>query len=127
MSLLSGVGAAGGRGLNDATMDTLRMAVDGLSARQQAITTNISNVETPNYLARTVSFEDSLRSAVADGDPTQAGISVGRSLAATRTNGNNVNIDFELLAASENVLAQRLVVQALNSKYAVLRTAITGA
>lgn len=127
MSLLSGVGAAGGRGLNDSTMDALRMAVDGLAVRQKAITTNISNVETPNYLARTVSFEDSLRAAVADGDPNQAGISVGRSLAATRVNGNNVNIDFELLAASENVLAQRLVVQALNSKYAVLRTAITGA
>lgn len=127
MSLITGVGAAQGRGINDMTMDVLRAAVDGLAVRQEAITTNISNVETPSYLARTVSFEDSLRAAIDAGDPSEAGISVGRSLAATRLNGNNVNIDFELLAASENVLAQRLVVQALNSKYAVLRTAITGA
>jgi flagellar basal body rod protein FlgB len=41
-------------------------------------------------------------------------------------NGNNVNIDFELLAAQENNLSQTLVVQALNAKYALLRTAILG-
>ena len=53
-------------------------------------------------------------------------MSVIESLAATRTNGNNVNIDFELLAEKENALRQRLVVQALNGKYGLLRTAITG-
>ena len=124
MSLLTGVGAADGRGINDVTMDALRAAVDGLAVRQEAITSNISNVETPSYLARTVSFEDSLRSAMAAGDPSRAGISVGRSLAATRLNGNNVNIDFELLAGRENVLRQKLVVQAVNAKYALLRTAL---
>ena len=41
-------------------------------------------------------------------------------------NGNNVNIDFELLAEQENNLRQQLVVQALNGKYALLRTAIIG-
>ena len=77
-------------------------------------------------LARQVDFEDSLRSAIERGDPTKASVSVQQSLAATRTNGNNVNIDFELLAAQENNLSQQLVVQALNAKYALLRTAILG-
>jgi flagellar basal-body rod protein FlgB len=53
-------------------------------------------------------------------------VTVRHSLAPTRLNGNNVNIDFEMLAQKENALRQRLVVQALNAKYALLRTAITG-
>lgn len=121
------VSAITGLGLGDRSVQAVGAALAGLAARQQAITSNIANVETPGYLAKEVRFEDSLRRAVADGDPASARVSETRSLAATRENGNNVSMDVELLAASENVLAQRLMVQALNSKYAVLRTAITGA
>jgi flagellar basal-body rod protein FlgB len=124
---LSSIGGIGAVGLNDSTMSVLRAAIDGLGARQQAITSNVTNLETPNYLARTVNFEDSLRTAIADDKISEARVTVGRSLAATRQNGNNVNIDFELLAGSENVMAQKLMVQTLNSKYAILRTAISGA
>ena len=113
-------------GIGDGVTTTLRMAINGLDARQRAIAGNIANLETPNYHARQVSFEDSLRRAVESGDSTQAGVTVSESLAATRANGNNVNIDFELLAQKENVLRQKVVVQALNSKYTLLRTAITG-
>ncbi len=113
-------------GISDGITQALHMAINGLDARQKAISSNIANLETPGYLARQVSFEDSLRAALHDGEPTGADVSVRHSLAATRLNGNNVNIDFELLAQRENVLRQRLVVQALNNKYALLRTAITG-
>lgn len=112
--------------IGDGVTATLQMAINGLDARQRASADNIANVETPGYLAKQVSFEDSLRQAIADGDPRRTGITVGESLAATRSNGNNVNIDMELLAQRENVLRQRLMVQALNNKYALLRTAITG-
>jgi flagellar basal-body rod protein FlgB len=112
--------------ISDVVTTALSRAMDGLASRQQAISSNLANVETPGYLARTVSFEDSLRAALDGGDPASAGIQVDQSLAATRINGNNVNIDFEVLASSENVLRQRLVVQALNNKYSLLRTAISG-
>jgi flagellar basal-body rod protein FlgB len=125
---MSGLGAITGASgmMNDPIARALGAAIDGLDARQQAISANLANVETPGYLARTVSFEDSLRSAIGGGDPSNMQITVGRSVAATRVNGNNVNVDSEMMLASENVLAQRLMVQSLNSKYAVLRTAITG-
>lgn len=113
-------------GISDGVTQALHMAINGLDARQQAIAGNIANLETPDYLARTVNFEDSLRAALDGGDPTSMSISVEQSLAATRLNGNNVNIDFELLAQQENELRQQLVVQALNNKYALLRTAISG-
>ena len=113
-------------GISDGVTQALHMAINGLDARQKAIAGNVANLETPGYLARQVSFEDSLRSALAQGEPTNVSMTVSESIAATRLNGNNVNIDFELLAEKENVLRQRLVVQALNSKYALLRTSITG-
>lgn len=112
--------------ISDVTTMTLHASLRGLDERQRAIAANIANLETPGYLAREVSFEDSLRSAVADGSPMSMRTSVSESLAPTRLNGNNVDIDFQLLAGSETVLRQRLVTQGLNSKYALLRTAISG-
>lgn len=111
-------------GISDAITQALHVAINGLDARQQAISSNIANLETPDYLAKEVDFETSLRAALDSGDLSRSEISVSESLAATRLNGNNVNIDFELLAASENVMRQRLATQALNAKYQLLRTAI---
>ncbi len=119
------IGAIGGIG--DGVTRALHVAITGLDARQQAIAANIANVETNGYLAEEVDFEDSLRQALAGGDATDTTISHTRSLAATRLNGNNVNVDFELLAGTENVLRQKLVVQALNNKYQLLRTAMSAA
>jgi flagellar basal-body rod protein FlgB len=110
---------------DNATM-TLHRALDALNQRQQAIASNVANLETPGYIAREVSFEASLRSAARIGSPEDADVSVSKSLAPTRLNGNNVNIDMELLAGSETALQQQLVVQGLNAKYQMLRTAITG-
>ncbi len=112
--------------ISDTTTTALHRALDGLDQRQQAIASNMANLETPGYLSREVEFEDSLRAAIAAGDPHDMVVSTERSLAATRLNGNNVNIDVEILASSENLLRQKLVVQGLSSKYQLLRTAISG-
>ena len=112
--------------ISDGVTRSLHTAIDGLQARGRAIASNIANLETPNYLAVQVSFEDSMRAALRTGRPERTEVSTARSLAATRLNGNNVNIDFELMASAENVLRSKLVVQALNDKYALLRTGITG-
>lgn len=112
--------------ISDGVTSALHAAMNGIEARQKAITANVANLETPGYLARSVDFEESLRSAIADGDGDMSSVAakVTESLAPTRGNGNNVNIDFELMAGAENLLRQKLVVQALNSKFSLLRTAI---
>lgn len=112
--------------ISDPTTAALRAALDGLEQRQQAIASNLANLETPGYLAQEVHFEESLRAAIVAGRPEEAAVTTGRSLAATRLNGNNVNIDVEVMANAENVLRQKLAVQALNGKYQLLRTAIAG-
>ena len=56
--------------VGDATMSALHYALNGLALRQRTIADNIANIETPGFLAGKVSFEDALRSSVADGtDP----------------------------------------------------------
>lgn len=112
--------------ISDVATRALGRALDGLDARQGAIASNVANVETPGYQARIVRFEDDLRLAMRAGDPMSSSIEVDRSVAATRLNGNNVNLDMELMESSQTVLAQRLITQSLASKYSMLRTAISG-
>jgi flagellar basal-body rod protein FlgB len=112
--------------ISDVTTRALGRALDGLEARQRAIASNVANVETPGYQARIVRFEDGLRAAMRSGDPLSSTIEVDRSTAATRTNGNNVNLDVELMENSQAVLMQRLLTQSLTSKYSMMRTAISG-
>ena len=112
--------------ISDITTRTLGMALDGLDRRQQAIAANLANLETPGYLAREVEFESSLRAALGAGAPETMSIAVDRSLAPTRLNGNNVNVDVEIVSSTETQLRQKLVIEGLNSKYQLLRTAISG-
>ena len=112
--------------ISDSTTAALHRALDGLDRRQEVIAHNIANVETPGFLSQEVEFEDSLRAAIASGRPADAAITVEHSLAPTRLNGNNVNLDVELMAASETKLRQQLAIEGLNAKYQFLRTALGG-
>src|SRR6266545_599088 len=49
---------------NDLTTRLLEKALDGLSLRQQAISNNVANVDTPNFKATEVSFEEDLHAAL---------------------------------------------------------------
>ena len=113
--------------LDDVTSVTLHSALTRLSKRQRVIADNISNVETPGFLAGRVSFEDSLRQAVVSGsDPSAVTPTVERSLQPTREDGNNVNLDQEMLSNVDTNLRYQLTLRALDSKYGLLHDAIKG-
>jgi len=71
----------------DLTIQAIQTSLDGLAARQRIIATNVANSETPGYLSQNVNFEDSLRAAVAGGDPGSTNISTTTSNAPTLPNG----------------------------------------
>ncbi len=48
------------------------------------------------------------------------------SVEATRLNGNNVDLDDEVVAQEQTELAYETVLQAMNARFRVMRTAITG-
>ena len=111
--------------LSDLAIDTLSSALHGISARQRAIADNIANVGTPRYLARRVAFEDNLRRALNSGEaPRSATVSETRSLDPTRDDGNNVNLDDEVVSGAETNLRYQLTINAINQKFHILRTAI---
>jgi flagellar basal-body rod protein FlgB len=114
--------------LIDSTGSVLYTALNGLAARQRVIANNVANVETPGFIAGRVSFEDSLRSAIAAGDAGETAVSTRASADPVNVNGNNVSLDNEVVSLTETDLAYQLMVQALNQKFGLLRTAIgTGA
>jgi flagellar basal-body rod protein FlgB len=51
-------------GLIDQSTSVLMAALDGLSSRQMAISSNLANIDTPGYQPQTVDFETALRQEV---------------------------------------------------------------
>jgi flagellar basal-body rod protein FlgB len=109
---------------DDVTTAALKVAAAGLSARQRAIADNIANINTPEYLAKRVSFESSLQSAIGGGDPASTVITTRTSLEPTQLNGNNVNLDEETVSITDTGLKYQTTVEALTAKYQLLKTAI---
>ena len=110
----------------DVTSVTLHSALDGLSKRQRVIADNIANIQTPGFLAGRVSFEDALLTAVKAGDPATTPIAVARSLEPTREDGNNVNLDHEVLSNVDTSLRYQTMLRATDDKFVLLRSVIRG-
>lgn len=111
--------------MNDVTINALHSMLRGLSARQQAIADNVANSETPNYTAKVVDFESSLREAIDAGDGVVVP-ELGRSRNAALPNGNNVVMEEEMVALQMTQLKYELATNAMSSKLGVLRTSIRG-
>ena len=122
----------------DPSYSTARLALDGLSQRQTAISNNIANVDTPGYSAQTVDFKDVLeqvsgqhnRLAMSTSSPLhQASTTDSVHFAATdrpggteREDGNNVDIDVELTDMSQTGIEYQALSQAVSLKLQLLKT-----
>lgn len=122
----------------DPMLRAAQIALDGLSLRQKMISQNLANVDTPGYQARTIKFEDAVRAASqgvveyplsttntrhidASGSPAAGAHSVARAGGSTRADGNNVDIDVELLEMTETGIAYQALTQAASKKLALLK------
>ena len=131
----------------DLTTRLLEKALDGLSARQNAITNNLANVDTPNFKSTEVSFEEDLQAAIRrQPGPDDLGMRAtdARHLGTTeplpldaisprakqmlatslRNDGNNVDIDREMTRLAETQLFFQAGTQLINVKFNQLKTAI---
>ncbi|WP_084631977.1 flagellar basal body rod protein FlgB [Demequina aestuarii] len=98
-------------------------ALDALSMRQRVIAHNIANVQTPGFQGRRVAFEDALAAAVQDGDG-RVKATVARSLEPTREDGNNVNLDTEVVSNTDTGLRYQLATRAVEGQFTAVRTAL---
>ena len=129
----------------------LEKSMGYLWTKQAAILDNIANAETPNYKAKVVTFEDSLRTqleqrlaagrAAMSGDgsgPVQMPLSSIRRIIQdaepevfeaqeqTRMDDNGVNVTSEMTELIRNAYQQQYVYQAINKHYSILRLAVRG-
>jgi flagellar basal-body rod protein FlgB len=123
-------------GLFDVSFSAAKVALDGLATRQQAISRNMANVDTPGYRAQTISFERAVRMAAEQDEnfkmkttntrhmtdlELDGGISHRyRPGGSLRADGNNVDVDVELVDMTETVMRYETVTQTLGKKYRLL-------
>jgi flagellar basal-body rod protein FlgB len=135
--------------LFDSVYDTLQTALNGLALRQQVVSRNLANVDTPGYQAQTVTFENALQSAQKTttaqslpavqltvtkpahmlGVVTPPREPVGVELrqgGSKRADGNNVDVDVELTQMAETGIRYQALTQLITKKYQGLRTIIQG-
>jgi flagellar basal-body rod protein FlgB len=107
--------------------------LDVTALRQEAIASNLANVETPNYKRMDVSstFESQLRQAVGGGDVNQVdamqpSLSQDTTSNPGRSDGNTVQLEDELMKMNQNVVEHALETQLVSADLMRMRMAITG-
>jgi len=129
--------------IGDTSINMLQGWLHGLSQRQGAISNNIANIDTPGYLRQEVNFETALQRRFSGGEVQMAatserhytagsqlrgqlGIDPQQLLTSSRTDGNNVDIDQEMVLLTETQMRFQAASQVLSKKLGNIRTVIQG-
>ena len=130
--------------IDDKTIAALATSLNFRQMRQELISSNIANAETPGFKAKRVSFEDALARALdVDGKENlnidnRKHYNVGSGGFASlepdvyeevngivRDDGNNVDRDSEMSRMAENKILYDASVQLLNKKLGLMKYAIS--
>jgi flagellar basal-body rod protein FlgB len=110
----------------DVSTDAVVAAIDGLAMRGSVRAHNVANAETPNFIAKHVEFESTLRDAIQRGNPRGARHELVDSPTIVDGNGNSVDIETELISSMKDGLLRDTMTAAFNFKVGNLRMAIGG-
>jgi len=101
-------------------------ALDASWLRNDAISQNLANVDTPGYKKKTVPFEQLLNDAMSEKDIDNIDLKMveDNSNLSTRLDGNNVDIESETADEAKNTIKYNTLIQSLNSQFSRLRSAI---
>lgn len=121
---------------NNANYQLARKLLDASVLRQEAIASNIANVETPGYRRVDLApdFQATLRSqftrgtppAAADISSIQPALAEDSSVRTVRADGNSVELETELLAMSRNRVEHDYLSDLVSNNIKQLRLAISG-
>lgn len=124
--------------LSSNSMLMMEKSMGFLWTKQAAVLDNIANVETPNYKAKLVTFEDSLRERLESAARTdKSGKAVHNVLTSeqvdvfepqevTRMDENGINITEESVELVRNSYQLQYVMQSISTDLSVLRSAVRG-
>ena len=117
-------------------INVLDRAADAAWQRNEAISNNIANVDTPGYKRQDVAFESVLQQALGNNryesmDDKVANVDLSRLRGRTyldyanysyRLDGNNVDIENENVMLAENQLKYQGLISSINQEFTNLKT-----
>lgn len=123
----------------DRTVAPLVRGLDTRLKRHAVVSSNVANAETPGYRGRDVSFgpvldEARLRLATTDphhlsgtsGTAAEGGDRVVLSGGSPRRDGNDVDVDREMVKLARNQIEYQFLIRNLGQRFRWLKDAITG-
>ena len=113
--------------LFDITHVALERALSGASLRQQTLTENLANANTPGYQRKDVDFHGTLQRALLGGTPglERTGFAAQETgEGAVRADGSTVDVDREATELAENGLEYQALSTVVAARAAILRTAM---
>jgi flagellar basal-body rod protein FlgB len=127
---------------SDKVPGMMKKSLDFSASRQLLITTNISNVDTPGYKAHDIDFQEQLSNVFrSDGlsmkktndqhfGPSSAAVKSMQPMPfeemdASKSNGNNVDMDKEMAKLAENQIRFNATIQLMMKRGSSVRAAIT--
>ena len=117
--------------VSDKLFPLLENKLDLAAKRQQTISANLANIDTPGYKAKDVSFSEQLESLsleTTSSSHMQNAVSNGMRIyeidAKQKDNGNTVDLDQQMTELTKNGLQYVALVQFLSQKIRTLRIAI---
>lgn len=114
------------------TTDILGKAIEGTWARNEAIASNLANVDTPGYKRKEVVFENYLQQAMkGNGKVTSEELErikpktiTDLNTASYRLDGNNVDVDAEMGYLAENQLRYNALVSQVNYNFSRIKSVL---
>ncbi len=101
-------------------------AMQGSTMRQEALSENLANVNTPGYRRKDVDFHSALQAAMPAGRDAVESVPVTAQVdnaSPMRADGNSVDVDAESANLAENALEYQALSSILNARGDILRTA----
>lgn len=118
---------------NQSSYLAAKKTLDTVALRQEAIASNIANLETPGYKRMDVdaSFQAELQKACASGDANQLAsltptLAVDSTAMANSKDGNTVNLEHEMTELDQNTVLHNVETQMVTYTLARLKLAIAG-
>ncbi len=108
----------------------LAKLTDVTQLRHQVLAQNVANVNTPGYRRKDVRFEDNLAEQLAAQPESFVKAMkpdvVEDQTTPTRPDGNNVEIDLEMMRLNKNTLLGNTYLQLLTTKLGMMKRAVNG-
>jgi flagellar basal-body rod protein FlgB len=109
--------------MSDYSYDLIKKGLDMSALRQGVISSNIANINTPDYKVNKVEFEDIL-AKVRNEKVVPEPVVKRRTGTRFNENGNNVDLDLEMTELAANEIYYTVLVYQLNSKLSDLNYVI---